>query len=118
LSVNLFTEKPNGTKIIIEAGSMLACLFCLIKNNQNLIFNKFQASGKKDSVEKLELEPETEDENPERGNWTGKLDFLLSLLGYAVGEMSYLYLRFCLRLRLGFCLCLCLCLLHLYLCLF
>ncbi|GFO44117.1 eukaryotic translation initiation factor 3 subunit f [Plakobranchus ocellatus] len=26
-----------------------------------------------------------EDENKERGNWTGKLDFVLSMLGYAVG---------------------------------
>ena len=27
----------------------------------------------------------SEDENKERGNWTGKLDFLLSAIGYAVG---------------------------------
>lgn len=26
-----------------------------------------------------------EDEKPERGNWTGRFDFLLSLLGYSVG---------------------------------
>ena len=26
-----------------------------------------------------------EDEHPERGTWTGKFDFLLSLLGYSVG---------------------------------
>ena len=61
----------------------------------NLCLN-FQASKNPDSVEKLELEPETEDENPERGNWTGKLDFLLSLLGYAVGElMSTAALQHC-----------------------
>ena len=26
-----------------------------------------------------------EDENKERGNWTGRLDFILSCIGYAVG---------------------------------
>lgn len=26
-----------------------------------------------------------EDDHPERGTWTGKFDFLLSLLGYSVG---------------------------------
>ena len=27
----------------------------------------------------------TKDENEERGNWSGRLDFLLACLGYAVG---------------------------------
>ncbi len=34
----------------------------------------------------MDSNDESGDENPERGNWTGKLDFLLSLLGYAVGQ--------------------------------
>ena len=41
------------------------------------------SSGEKGEGKKEVME--MEDENPERGNWTGKLDFLLSCLGYAVG---------------------------------
>ncbi|CAG5126718.1 unnamed protein product, partial [Candidula unifasciata] len=26
-----------------------------------------------------------QDENEERGNWSGKFDFILSMIGYAVG---------------------------------
>ena len=32
-----------------------------------------------------------EEDIPERGNWTGKLDFLLSCLGYAVGKSPNLH---------------------------
>ena len=28
------------------------------------------------------------DENPARGNWSGKLDFMMSTLGYAVGKRT------------------------------
>jgi hypothetical protein len=55
-----------------------------------------------DSLEKLEqvgspeAGNESEDENPERGNWSGKYEFLLSLMGYAVGDFfaSFVVLKF------------------------
>ena len=39
---------------------------------------------KKDDPDVLKDEEEG-DENKDRGNWTGKLDFLLSAIGFAVG---------------------------------
>lgn len=42
--------------------------------------------SKKDSLENTSTSTvPSEDENPERGNWSGKLDFLMSCLSYAVG---------------------------------
>ncbi|PZC81999.1 sodium- and chloride-dependent glycine transporter 1 isoform X2 [Helicoverpa armigera] len=38
-----------------------------------------------DSKDELNPEPAAEDAEPARGNWTGRFDFLLSLLGYSVG---------------------------------
>ncbi len=31
------------------------------------------------------IDEDTEEETVERGNWTGRFDFILSLLGYSVG---------------------------------
>ncbi|XP_077982014.1 sodium- and chloride-dependent glycine transporter 2-like [Glandiceps talaboti] len=40
-----------------------------------------------DHMDKLSYESDSEDgdENKERGNWSGKLDFILSLIGYCIG---------------------------------
>ena len=36
--------------------------------------------------EKDAAKADSEDEIPDRGNWHGKCDYFLSLMGYAVGE--------------------------------
>ncbi|KAJ2950676.1 hypothetical protein O0L34_g8935 [Tuta absoluta] len=38
-----------------------------------------------DCKQEMGTEPSPEEAEPERGNWTGRFDFLLSLLGYSVG---------------------------------
>ena len=56
---------------IIEMQQSRVTLLPTITNNDNCYF--FFAQGSKDK------------EILERGNWTGKLDFILSCIGYAVG---------------------------------
>nr|XP_054769520.1 sodium- and chloride-dependent glycine transporter 1-like [Lytechinus pictus] len=41
--------------------------------------------GKPDEEAAVEVQEFEGDENPERGNWGNKLDFILSCVGYAVG---------------------------------
>lgn len=75
-----------------DVSFVLLCFyfFNYLSSNNNLNIN-FKKLKKKQNEDKFSVAnsqaplQDGEDDHPERGTWTGKFDFLLSLLGYSVG---------------------------------
>ena len=64
-------ERDNKVTLDLEQGSLYA------STRDTSLAEELNASAKKPLY--------AEDENEERGNWSGRFDFILSMLGYAVG---------------------------------